>query len=178
MGADFLRKLRELLLKAVAASDVAIIAMQPSSRKAPKPVTADMVSAMPAGSVIVDLSAERGGNCELTQPGQTLQTHGVTILGPLNLPSEVPRHASLMFSNNLVAFLKSMIKEGKLSLKVADEIIIGTLLTRSGKIVHAGFREQCGLPPLDQELRGEQPTAATSTPPPESAGDTYRLADS
>lgn len=180
MGEDFLRRQRELMLKVVAASDVVITTAAVPGKKAPTLLTAEMVQAMPAGSVVVDIAAERGGNCELTHPGQTITAHNVTIIGPLNLPSDIPRHASQMFSNNILALLKTMVKDGKLTLKVGDEVIAGTLMTRSGKVVHPKIRELCGLPPLEDELRSEQAEAAKTPPPPppETSADTYRLAGS
>jgi NAD(P) transhydrogenase subunit alpha len=91
---------------------------------------------MATGSVIVDLAAERGGNCELTQAGETVSHHGVKIFGPLNLPSEVPTHASLMYSKNICNFLMHLLKDGKIELDLDDQITRETLLTQDGKVVH------------------------------------------
>ncbi len=103
---------------------------------------------MKAGSVIVDLAAERGGNCELTQADQVVVEHGVTILGPTNLPSEVPQHASQMFAKNLVTFLLSLTKEGELDIDLNDEVIRDTLATKDGQVQNARLREMLGLEPL------------------------------
>jgi NAD(P) transhydrogenase subunit alpha len=120
----------------------------------------------------VDLAAERGGNCELTVPDKTVTTHGVTILGPVNLPSTVPNHASQMYSNNVIAFLKPLIKEGRLVLDLTDEVISGTLLARGGQVVHPFLRELAGLGPLVEQTVAEA-SAAEAEPP----ADTYRLAN-
>jgi NAD(P) transhydrogenase subunit alpha len=96
---------------------------------------------MPGGSVIVDIAAERGGNCELTQPGETVVQNGVTILGPLNLPSTVPYHASQMFSANISAFLRLLIMDGTLNVNLTDEIVRETLITHGNRVVHSRVSE-------------------------------------
>jgi NAD(P) transhydrogenase subunit alpha len=100
---------------------------------------------MAPGSVIVDLAAERGGNCELTQADETVTAHGVTILGPTNLPSEVPYHASQMYARNVQAFLLNMIKDGELQLDMEDEITAETMMTRNGEVVHPRVCEIFGI---------------------------------
>ncbi len=110
-------------------------------KKSPVLVTADMVTRMAPGSVIVDLAAERGGNCELTKPEEIAIVHGVTIIGWINLASTVPYHASQMYARNLTAFLLHLVKDGKLRLDLDDEIIRETLLTRDGQVVNARVRE-------------------------------------
>jgi NAD(P) transhydrogenase subunit alpha len=100
---------------------------------------------MQPGSVIVDLAAERGGNCELTRPGETLDADGVTILGPTNLPASVPFHASQMYSKNVATFLLNMVKEGKLNIDLEDEIVRGSLVTRDGEVLQPQVREALGL---------------------------------
>jgi len=109
-------------------------------------VTRDMVERMAPGSVIVDLAAERGGNCELTKSGETTVEHGVTIIGRFNLASTVPYHASQMYSRNVTAFIQYLIKDGKLNLDLEDEIVRSTLVTRGGEIVNARVREFFTLP--------------------------------
>jgi H+-translocating NAD(P) transhydrogenase subunit alpha len=104
---------------------------------------------MPPGSVIVDLAAERGGNCELTQPGRTVVESGVTILGPLNLPSTVPYHASQMYARNVAAFLKHLIRDGALRIDMEDEITRETLVTHQGEIVHPRVRPLAGREQTD-----------------------------
>ena len=147
-GEDFYRRQRELLGKVVAENDVVITAAVIPGKKSPLLVTADMVKGMAPGSVIVDLAAERGGNCELTRPGEEVVVHGVTIIGWFNLASTVPYHASQMYSRNLSAFLMHLIKDGKLRLDPSDEIIRETLLTQGGEVVNKRVREFFSLPAL------------------------------
>jgi NAD(P) transhydrogenase subunit alpha len=110
-------------------------------------VTAEMVKSMPRGSVIVDLAAERGGNCELTRPDQATVVNGVTVLGPTNLASTAPYHASQLYARNLCAFLQHLVKDGKLVVDPADEIAAATLLTRDGEVVNAQVRSALRLEP-------------------------------
>jgi NAD(P) transhydrogenase subunit alpha len=145
-GEEFYRRQRELLGDAVAANDVVITAAVVPGKKSPVLVTAEMVARMAPGSVIVDLAAERGGNCELTRAGETVVEHGVTIIGTFNLASAVPYHASQMYARNVSAFLMNLVKDGKLQLNEADEIHRETLLTYDGEIVNARVREFFGLP--------------------------------
>ncbi len=171
MDEEFYRKQRELMLGVVAQSEVVITTAAVPGKKAPILVTEEMVQAMPPGSVVVDLAAERGGNCALTRAGETVQSGGVTILGPVNLPSTVPNHASQMYSNNVIAFLKPLVKDGKLVLDLTDEVVAGSLLTRGGKVVHPFVRELAGLGPLVEE----PPTKPMEEEAP--PADTYRLAN-
>jgi H+-translocating NAD(P) transhydrogenase subunit alpha len=145
---SFYQRQRELLGRVIAESDVVITAAVIPGKKSPVLVTADMVSRMAPGSVIVDLAAERGGNCELTQPEEIAIVHGVTIIGWINLASTVPYHASQMYARNLAAFLLHLVKDGKLRLDLDDEIIRETLLTRDGQIVNARVREFFELSPV------------------------------
>jgi NAD(P) transhydrogenase subunit alpha len=147
-GEEFYRKQRELLGQVVADSDVVITTAVIPGKKAPLLVTAEMVKNMAPGSVIVDLASERGGNCELTVPGEKTFAHGVTIIGWYNLASTVPYHASQMYARNVTAFLLNLVKDGKLRLDAADEIIRDTLLTTGGEVVNARLREYYSLPPL------------------------------
>lgn len=144
MDEDFYRRQRELMARVVAENDVVITTAAIPGKKAPILVTAEMVSGMAPGSVIVDLAAERGGNCELTRPGETIVTHGVTILGPANLPSDVPYHASQMFAKNVTTFLLHLVKDGKLQVDTSDEITRETLVAQDGQVVHAKVREALG----------------------------------
>ncbi len=132
---------RELMLKTVAANDVVITTAAVPGKKAPTLVTAEMVRAMAPGSVVVDLAAERGGNCELTQPGRTVVERGVTILGPTNLPATVPFHASQMFAKNMATYLLHLVKLGLPTIAADDEITRETLVTHEGQIAHARVRE-------------------------------------
>jgi H+-translocating NAD(P) transhydrogenase subunit alpha len=138
---SFYRRQRELLGRVVAESDVVITAAVIPGKKSPVLVTAEMVKSMAPGSVIVDLAAERGGNCELTRTGLTIAEHGVTIIGAINLASSVPYHASYMYARNLTAFLLHLQKDGKLQINPQDEITRETLLTRGGQVVNERVRE-------------------------------------
>src|SRR5438094_3184387 len=144
----FYQRQRELLGRVVAESDVVITAAVVPGRKPPVLVTEEMVKRMAPGSVIFDLAAERGGNCELTQTGQTVVKHGVTIIGRINIATGVPYHASQMYARNLTAFLLHLVKDGKLRLDVDDEIIRDTLVTRDGEVVNERVREFFALPAL------------------------------
>ena len=155
-GEEFYGRQRELLGKVVAESDVVITAAVVPGTKSPLLVTADMVKNMSPGSVIVDLASERGGNCELTQPGEKIVAHGVTIIGWYNLASTVPYHASQMYARNVSAFLLHLVKDGKLRLDPSDEITRDTLLTTGGEIVNPRLREFYKLPPLVAALSGEK----------------------
>jgi NAD(P) transhydrogenase subunit alpha len=144
----FYRRQRELMARVVAESDVVITTAVVPGKKAPVLITADMVHGMAPGSVIVDLAAERGGNCELTRANDTVIEHGVTIIGPVNLASTVPYHASQMYARNISTFLLHFVKNGRLQLDLTDEITRETLLTRGGQVVHPRVREALGLPPM------------------------------
>jgi H+-translocating NAD(P) transhydrogenase subunit alpha len=137
----FYERQRELLGRVVAESDVVVTAAVIPGKVSPVLVTRDMVERMAPGSVIVDLAAERGGNCELTRPGESAREYGVTIIGWFNLASTVPYHASQMYARNLSAFLLHLVRGGKLELNQGDEIIRDTLLTHGGAIVNARIRE-------------------------------------
>jgi NAD(P) transhydrogenase subunit alpha len=150
MDEEFYRRQRELMTKVVAESDVVITTAAVPGKKAPTLVTAEMVAGMAPGSVIVDVAAERGGNCELTRPGETVLAHGVTILGPANLPSDVPYHASQMFAKNVTTFLAHLVKEGHWNFDQKDEIVRDTLVAREGQIVHEQIRELLGLGELER----------------------------
>jgi NAD(P) transhydrogenase subunit alpha len=151
---SFYQKQRELLGKTVAESDVVITAAVIPGKKSPVLVTADMVQRMAPGSVIVDLAAERGGNCELTKPDEVTVAHGVTIIGEYNLAASVPYHASQMYARNVSAFLQLLAKDGTLQLNLKDEIIRETLLTHNGEIVNTRVREFFALPALQTTPAG------------------------
>jgi NAD(P) transhydrogenase subunit alpha len=142
---EFLRRQQEEMAKVIAANDVVITTAAVPGKKAPILVTEAMVRGMAPGSVVVDLAAERGGNCELTKPGETVEVDGVKILGPLNLASDTPTHASQMYAKNLTTFLLSLVEEGDLKLDPEDEVVEGTLLCREGEIVNPRLREALGL---------------------------------
>src|SRR5438270_9835354 len=142
----FYARQRELLTRVVAESDIVITAAVIPGKKSPVLITADMVTGMAPGSVIVDLAAERGGNCELTRTGETVIEHGVTIIGAINLATSVPYHASQMYARNLMTFLTYMVKEGKPQLNMQDEIIRETMITSGGEIINTRVREFFKLP--------------------------------
>ena len=150
---NFYKRQRELLGKVVAESDVVISAAVIPGKKPPILVTKEMVASMAPGSVIVDLAGERGGNCELTRPGEIVVEHGVTIIGWFNLASTVPYHASQMYARNVSAFLLHLVKDGKLQLNMDDEIVRETMLTRGGEVVNARVREFFSLPALPLESK-------------------------
>jgi NAD(P) transhydrogenase subunit alpha len=136
MDEAFYRRQRELMTDVLRKQDVVITTAAVPGRKAPILITAEMAGAMMPGSVIVDIAAERGGNCELTQPGETVLHGGVSILGPMNLASRVPRDASLMYASNISAFLRLLVQNGAVALNLEDEIIRETLVTHGNKVVH------------------------------------------
>jgi proton-translocating NAD(P)+ transhydrogenase subunit alpha len=144
----FYAKQRELMGKVVAENDVVITTAVVPGKKAPVLVTAEMVKGMQPGSVIVDLAAERGGNCELTQPDKTVIEHGVKIIGQINLANGVPYHASQVYAKNLTTFLLNLVKDGKLRPEAEDDIIRETLLTRDGEVANQRVREFLSLPAL------------------------------
>jgi NAD(P) transhydrogenase subunit alpha len=162
LGDDFYQKQRALMADIVSGSDIVITTAAIPGKPSPLLITAEAVERMPAGGVIVDLAAERGGNCELSQADQRVVEHGVTILGPTNLPAEIPNHASQMFSNNVTAFLLHLTNEGKLALDLQDEIVQGTLAAHDGLVVNGRLREILELPPLEEpaEEPAEEPPAA------------------
>jgi NAD(P) transhydrogenase subunit alpha len=167
MGEDFLRKQRELVARVIAESDVVITTAAVPGKKAPTLVTAAMVAGMAPGSVIVDVAAERGGNCELTVPGETVVSGGVSVFGPTNLPSEVPYHASQLYAKNISTFLLHLVDEGQLKLDTADEITRGTLVARDGKVVHPHVCELLGTEPLHP---AEHPTEESDESKGKTAG--------
>jgi len=115
-------------------------------RKAPVLVTAAMVEGMSPGSVVVDLAAEQGGNCELTEAGKVVVAHGVSVVGAVNLPATVPQHASQMYAKNVATFLQHLVKEGTVRLDTDDQITRETLVTRDGQVVNPRVREALGMP--------------------------------
>jgi len=141
LGEDFYRRQRELMTKVVAQNDVVITTAAIPGKKSPVLVTGEMVQGMRPGSVIVDLAAERGGNCELTRADQRVVEHGVTILGPTNLPATVPYHASQMYAKNIATLLLHLTKDGEPNIDLDDEITAGTMISQGGQVVHPRVRE-------------------------------------
>jgi NAD(P) transhydrogenase subunit alpha len=143
MGEDFLRQQREIVKRHIAAADVVIATAQVPGKKAPLLVTADMVDAMRPGSVIIDLAAGQGGNCEFSKPDEEINHNGVLILGPTNLAATLGHDASTVYSRNVLALFQLLLKdEGKIEIDTNDEIIEGTLLTHAGEIIHKPSAEQ------------------------------------
>src|SRR5215212_1954278 len=143
---SFYQRQRDAMSKVVAGSDIVITTAAIPGRKAPVLITGDMVRGMARGSVVVDLAAERGGNCELTRADQVVVENGVTILGPTNLPSTVPYHASQMYAKNVTTFLLHLVKDGAVTLDPGDEITRDTLIAHGGEVVNARVRQALGLP--------------------------------
>jgi NAD(P) transhydrogenase subunit alpha len=144
----FYRRQREMMARVVASNDVVITTAVVPGRTAPVLVTSEMIRGMAPGSVVVDLAAERGGNCELTQADRKIVEHGVTIFGPTNLPSAVPYHASQMYAKNISTFLLHLVKDGSVRIDPSDEIARDTLVAERGEVVNARMREALGLPGL------------------------------
>jgi len=148
MDEEFYRKQRELMASVVAESDVVITTAAIPGKKSPLLITREAVEGMAPGGVIVDLAAERGGNCEVSKPDERVVYTGVVVLGPTNLPSDAPYHASQMFSNNVTKFLLNLVKDGRAEIDMEDEIIRDTLVARDGEVANPRLRELLGLEPL------------------------------
>lgn len=147
MEEEFYRRQQALMTRAVAESNVVITTAAVPGKRAPVLITEQAVREMRPGSVIIDLAAESGGNCELTRPGETVEVDGATIVGPLNLPSSVPYDASQMYARNLSAFLQNLVKDGEVRLNLEDPILRDTLVAHQGEVVSAPVRELLGTPP-------------------------------
>lgn len=155
LGEAFYRRQRELIARVVAGSDAVITTALIPGRRAPVLLTEEMVAGMAPGSVVVDLAADRGGNCELTRPDETVVRHGVSVLGPVNLPASVPHHASQLYAKNITTFLLHLVKDGRVRLDTQDAIIRETLVTRGGEVVHPKVREALALTLSMTAERGE-----------------------
>jgi len=151
---EFLRMQREQMTEVVARQDIIITTAAIPGAKSPILVTEDMLKAMKTGSVLVDLAAERGGNCESTQMGKTVVAHGVTILGPENLASDAAFHASQMYGNNIQTLLELILEEGQINLDFEDEIVAGTVIAHGGEVPHPYMRKLLDLPSLENESQG------------------------
>jgi NAD(P) transhydrogenase subunit alpha len=136
MGEEFYRRQRELMADIVRQADAVITTAAVPGKKAPVLITEEMVRGMPSGSLIVDLAAERGGNCECTRAGEEVDVNGVRVIGPLNLAASVPYHASQLYSKNVTTFLQYVIQDGDLQVDGEDEIVKSTLVTHAGNLVH------------------------------------------
>jgi NAD(P) transhydrogenase subunit alpha len=134
----------ELIHSRIKGADVVIATAQIPGKKAPVLITDAMLRDMKPGSVVVDLAAETGGNCEATTPGEDVTRHGVIVMGPLNVPASMPTHASQMYARNIASFLGLLIKDGKLALNFEDQIVRETCVTRDGQVVHEGAKRAAG----------------------------------
>lgn len=152
---DFLELQRKLMTEVVARQDIIITTAAVPGAKSPILVTEDMLVAMKSGSVVVDMAAERGGNCALTQAGQTVVKHGVTILGPENLASELAYHASQMYGKNIQTLLELILQDGNISLDFDDEIIAGTIVAHDGDVPHPHMRKLLDLPALESQQQSK-----------------------
>lgn len=152
---DFLELQRKLMTEVVARQDIIITTAAVPGAKSPILVTEDMLVAMKSGSVVVDMAAERGGNCALTQAGQTVVKHGVTILGPENLASELAYHASQMYGKNIQTLLELILQDGNISLDFDDEIIAGTVVAHDGDVPHPHIRKLLDLPALESQQQSK-----------------------
>mgnify|MGYP001160975992 FL=1 len=148
---SFYQRQQEAMAKVVANANVVITTALVPGKKAPILITEAMVDGMEPGSVIVDMAAEKGGNCELTKPNQTTKHKGVTLLGPTNLPATVPFHASQMYAKNITTFLLHLVKEGQPEFDLNDQITNETLVSKDGAVVHARVCELLNQPPSGTE---------------------------
>ena len=146
LGDEVYNRQREMMTEAVAASDVIITTAAIPGKPAPVLVTEAMIRGMQSGSVVIDLAAESGGNCEATRPGETVHVDGVAVIGPVNLPATVPYHASQMFARNVTAFLKDLLREEEIQIDMENQVIRESLLTRGGEVVNGMARQALGLP--------------------------------
>ena len=148
MGEDFLRRQREILTEHVSTADAVITTAQVPGKKAPRLLTLDMLDAMSPGSVVIDLAAEQGGNCELSRAGEEVVHNGVLILGPVNLAASMSHDASMVYARNVLALMQDMMKDEAIEIDLENEVVAGSLLTHAGEITHA---------PTAEIARGEQP---------------------
>ncbi|MCY2966123.1 MAG: NAD(P)(+) transhydrogenase (Re/Si-specific) subunit alpha, partial [Planctomycetota bacterium] len=144
MDENFYRRQQELMAQAVSGSDVVITTAVIPGKPAPRLITRAMVEEMQPGSIVIDLAAERGGNCEATVPGENTRVGGATVMGPTNLPAMVPYHASQLFSKNVAAFVKHVFAKGPSAINYSDEIVRETLICRGGELVHPKVGERLG----------------------------------
>ncbi len=152
MDEETLARQRALLAKTVAGADVVITTAQVQGKRAPVIVTEEMIGAMNPGSVVVDLAAEQGGNCEPSVAGETVVVNGVKVIGPVNLPAAAPVHASQMYAKNVANFLNLLVQEGALALDGDDDVVRDTMMCRDGEVTNTRVREALGMPALPQEV--------------------------
>jgi NAD(P) transhydrogenase subunit alpha len=158
------RKELELIAAHIHDADIVITTAQIPGRPAPVLITEEMVKSMHPGSVIIDMAAISGGNCELSQAGQTVERHGVTIMGPDNLPSTIPVHASQMYGKNVVTFLLEMIQVGELVVDLEYDVVGPACLSHGGEVWNPRVRDTLGLPPLPAPAEAPEPAPAPAEP--------------
>ena len=141
---DFYRRQQELMAERIKNSDVVITTAAVPGKKSPVLISEEVVDSMRPGSVIVDIAADKGGNCAVTKPGEKIIHKGVIVIGPLNIPAQVPVHASQMYAKNISTFLLHMVKEGKFELNLEDEITKGAMVAHGGKLVHQAVLNALG----------------------------------
>lgn len=142
MSADFYKKEQDILRSHIKDADVVITTALIPGKRAPLLITEEMVREMKPGSVIVDMAVEQGGNCELSEAGKDVLKHGVTIIGQVNIPSTMPVHASLLYARNILAFVNLISPDGKsINIDLSDDVIIGSLITHNGEIVHPAIKD-------------------------------------
>ena len=161
MSDEQIAQQRALMAKTIAGSDVVITTAQVQGAKAPVLVTKEMVAGMAPGSVIVDLAAEQGGNCEGSVAGETVDVGGVTIIGPTNVPATVPHDASVTYAKNIANFVALIVADKALHIDVDDAIVQETVTTHDGQVVHPRVREALGLAPLPAPPADPVPTPAS-----------------
>lgn len=144
---EFYKKQQQFLAQRAAVSDVVITTALIPGQKAPILISEDAVKGMRPGSVVVDLAAEQGGNCALTEPGKTVVKYGTTIIGPINLPSAIAPQASQMYAKNVVSFLLVVLKDGSISIDTKDDLVKGPLVINKGEVVHQGTKTALGVVP-------------------------------
>jgi len=163
LSEETIKKQQELMAKTVAASDVIITTAQVQGTTAPQIITTEMIKGMAAGSVIIDLAAEQGGNCEPTVAGETVDVDGVSVIGVVNLPGEIPVHASQLFGKNVANFMTLMVVDGKVDIDADDDVIRESVVARGGDVVNNRVREALGLELLPEP----EPPAPEPEPEPE-----------
>jgi NAD(P) transhydrogenase subunit alpha len=166
LSEDQHRKELELIAAHIADADIVITTAQIPGKQAPLLITEEMLKTMRAGSVIVDMAASTGGNCALSEPGKTVERHGVTIIGPDNLPATVPVHSSQMYAKNVVTFLLEMVKDGALSVDLENDVVGPSCLAHGGEVRNDRVRSALGLSPLAPA----EPEEAAA-PPADASGD-------
>jgi len=169
LSEETIRKQQELMAKTVAASDVIITTAQVQGAKAPEIITTAMIKGMAAGSVIVDIAAEQGGNCAPTVAGETVDVDGVRVIGAVNLPGQIPVHASQLFGKNVANFMALMVVDGVINVDVDDDVIRDTMVTRGGDVVNNRVRAAMGLQLLPEPEPEPEPVPGATTETSEEA---------